>query len=234
MTTRTQLTLTLASLALALAPTGALAYYDYSSSAYPDYSTYPAYYQQQVNPTYYQQGYMYPTSPYVSPVYSYPGYQSQIYNDYYNPGYDSYNQYYDKYYRRSYHYDADVLPRYTNPTTDLPSYYEEYTTPPPVQPVTTNRRYRAATPKYYPPAVTVTMYNGGFHPGTLTVKVGTMITWLNLSDDDYALRGDNFDFHTVTLDEGEEASYSFAEVGTFYYHDMRHPGIRGTVKVVRN
>lgn len=71
-----------------------------------------------------------------------------------------------------------------------------------------------------------------FNPSSLTVSVGTTVTWTN--DDSVA--------HTVTSDSGSELtsaqiapgqsySHTFSTAGTFSYHCAIHPSMKAQVVV---
>ena len=82
----------------------------------------------------------------------------------------------------------------------------------------------------------VVMANDAFYPSTLSVSVGTTVTWINM----------DFVYHTVTsgsevsptslFDSHELAhmqsfSFTFTTPGTYsYYYDI-HPGMVGTITV---
>lgn len=211
-------------------------YYDpyFSGTYYPQYPVYvqPAYTIQgtslSIDPSY---DYAYPRHSYPK-QYTYPTVRQRFPASNYR-SYDEY--YYDNYYR-SYRYDTPVYDRYRDDRDALPSYYEQYTTPP-ARSTTTSayRRYTAApTPKYYPPATIVPLLKNKIYPANLTVKQGTMVTWVNADKDGlYVIEGDDFDFISPALGPDQEASYSFDRVGTFTYHDRLHPWIKGTVRVTR-
>jgi plastocyanin len=70
-----------------------------------------------------------------------------------------------------------------------------------------------------------------FSPPTLTVKVGTTVTWTNTSDSVS---------HTVTsatglfdhaLSPGDKFQFKFTQVGDFHYHCKIHPSMNGTITV---
>lgn len=80
----------------------------------------------------------------------------------------------------------------------------------------------------------VTIENFAYVPQSITVKVGTTVTWTN--KDSVA--------HTVTSDSGgvldsplfsagETYSFTFNEAGTFTYHCTPHPDMKGTVTVTQ-
>lgn len=221
--------------------------YQYSQRYYPGYP-----YGNYSYPTTYYNTYTVPQPNYVQPVqYDENGYPVYDYGHtdntycyqqgkygyydadghlhYYNENGCRYPTYSD--YQHSYQYYEEPYARVTSADDALPSYYEQYTTPP--QKRVRKGYRRAETVKYYPPATTVPLLDNKLHPANITVKIGTMVTWVNDGDGSYALEGDNFDFQTTQLGEGQEASYSFSEAGTYHYHDRLHPWIKGTVTVTR-
>ena len=80
----------------------------------------------------------------------------------------------------------------------------------------------------------VTISGSAFHPGTLTVDVGTRVSW----------RNDDFLQHTVTSDadggpldsprlsSADTYAHTFATAGRFAYHCTIHLFMRGTIEVV--
>jgi len=76
----------------------------------------------------------------------------------------------------------------------------------------------------------VTIDNFTFTPQTLTVKVGTTITWTNHDDIPHAVMSENADFHSKALDTDDSFSYTAAKPGTYSYFCSLHP--RMTAKVV--
>ena len=88
-------------------------------------------------------------------------------------------------------------------------------------------------------AVTITTDSSGsfaFSPATLTVKVGTTVTWTNMTQAP----------HTVTSDDGKTFdsgssnpispsggtfSFTFSKAGTFAYHCQIHPFMKATIIV---
>jgi plastocyanin len=88
-------------------------------------------------------------------------------------------------------------------------------------------------------AVTITTDSSGsfaFSPATLTVKVGTKVTWTNMTQAG----------HTVTSDDGKSFdsgisnpiaasggtySFTFTKAGTFPYHCQIHPFMKATITV---
>jgi plastocyanin len=70
-----------------------------------------------------------------------------------------------------------------------------------------------------------------FGPATLTVPVGTTVTWLNHDDDLHTVTAVEGRFASPGLDSGEEFSYRFTTPGTFTYTCALHPQMAGTIIV---
>ncbi|MCC5951324.1 MAG: cupredoxin domain-containing protein [Acidimicrobiia bacterium] len=69
---------------------------------------------------------------------------------------------------------------------------------------------------------------------TLTVPVGTSVTWLNDPDseeDHWFVSDGPGDIESATLQPGNSYSHRFDEPGTFEYFCRIHPELRGTVVV---
>jgi len=73
----------------------------------------------------------------------------------------------------------------------------------------------------------------GFNPAVLAVKVGTTITWKNMSSAPHTVTSDDgqtFDSGNVAV--GGSFHFTFTTVGTFSYHCNIHPYMRATMIVV--
>lgn len=81
-------------------------------------------------------------------------------------------------------------------------------------------------------SVTVNIQNFSFNPGTITVRLGTKVTWVN----------NDGTTHTITslsgagpssgaLNQGDTYSYTFNTAGTFNYHCRIHSSMQGSVIV---
>ncbi len=80
----------------------------------------------------------------------------------------------------------------------------------------------------------VTIANMSFSPSTITVKVGTTVTWKN--NDGYAhtvTSDDGTNFNSGNLGAGASFSYTTKTVGTFDYHCNIHSGMSGTLVVTQ-
>ena len=57
-----------------------------------------------------------------------------------------------------------------------------------------------------------------FQPASLTVSVGTTVTWTNNDSASHTVTADDGSFKSGTLGKGETFSQTFATAGTFAYH----------------
>ena len=77
----------------------------------------------------------------------------------------------------------------------------------------------------------VEMKDFSFSPKTLTVKVGTVVTFTNRDIAAHTITADDGSFETGLLKKDEVGSVKFDQVGTFTYHCTPHPNMKGTVIV---
>ncbi len=82
-----------------------------------------------------------------------------------------------------------------------------------------------------PPAVEVKIDNFSFTPPTLTVKVGTQITWINADDIPHTVVSDNQSFKSKVLDTDEKFTFTADKPGTYSYFCSIHPKMTGKVIV---
>ena len=78
---------------------------------------------------------------------------------------------------------------------------------------------------------TVSIGDDVFSPGTITVDMGTTITWTNNGADWHTVTSDGAVFDSGTMDPGDTYSRTFNTAGTFPYHCENHIGMNGTVIV---
>jgi plastocyanin len=71
-----------------------------------------------------------------------------------------------------------------------------------------------------------------FDPPSLEVPVGTTVTWSNQDDAPHTATADDGGFDTGRLDQGQSASQTFDEPGSFAYHCEFHPDMTATIVVV--
>jgi plastocyanin len=70
-----------------------------------------------------------------------------------------------------------------------------------------------------------------FGPQTLTVSVGTPVTWTNSDDIPHTSVSTEGVFKSKVLDTDEKFSYTFTKAGTYPYYCTIHPKMTGKVVV---
>ncbi len=75
-----------------------------------------------------------------------------------------------------------------------------------------------ASPQVVSGKTDIMMEMNGFHPGKLTVKVGTTVTWINKDPSYHSVIADGGEFKSGLLAIGQPFSYTFAAAGTYPYH----------------
>ena len=73
--------------------------------------------------------------------------------------------------------------------------------------------------------------NFSFGPGTLTVPVGTNVTWTNRDDIPHTVVSTEGAFKSKVIDTDEKFSYTFTKAGTFPYFCSIHPKMTGKIVV---
>ena len=82
-----------------------------------------------------------------------------------------------------------------------------------------------------PDTTEVKIDNFSFGPGTLTVPVGTTVTWTNRDDIPHTAVSTEGAFKSKVMDTDEKFSYTFTKAGTFPYFCSIHPKMTGKVVV---
>ena len=77
----------------------------------------------------------------------------------------------------------------------------------------------------------VTIDNFKFDPATLTVPVGSTVTWTNKDEEPHTIAAKDGSFHSPTLDTKGTYSFTFTNPGTYDYICSIHPFMTGTVVV---
>jgi len=76
--------------------------------------------------------------------------------------------------------------------------------------------------------------NYAFGPLTMTVPVGTAVTWVNQDSDIHSVAADDGDpvmFKSAGLDTDDKFTFTFAKPGTYAYHCGLHPHMTGKIVV---
>lgn len=86
-----------------------------------------------------------------------------------------------------------------------------------------------------PPANTVEVLNNYFNPVSLTVPVGTKVTWdwptFSRRHNVLPEGSGSVPYSPVILDGPYVYSYTFNQTGTYDYYCLEHGGMRGTIVV---
>jgi len=78
-------------------------------------------------------------------------------------------------------------------------------------------------------ATEVKIDNFSFGPATLTVPVGTSVTWTNRDDIPHTVVSTDGVFKSKVLDTDEKFSFTFSKAGTFPYFCSIHPKMTGKI-----
>ena len=89
----------------------------------------------------------------------------------------------------------------------------------------------AHAPAYAADAVLVKIENFAFTPQTLTVKVGTTVTFENDDDIPHLIVATDETFRSKALDTGDTYAFTFTEPGEIAYFCSLHPHMQGTITV---
>jgi amicyanin len=83
----------------------------------------------------------------------------------------------------------------------------------------------------------VVMKDLAFAPASITVKVGTTVTWTNQDSPEHDVASDTDSpmsgLASPLLGQGEKFSFTFTTPGTYTYHCTPHPFMHGTVIVTQ-
>jgi plastocyanin len=79
--------------------------------------------------------------------------------------------------------------------------------------------------------VTATIQGFAFQPATLTVTVGTTVTWTNKDTAAHTVTSDTGVFDSGNMPNGATYSFTFNQAGTFPYHCNYHSNMHGMVVV---
>ena len=91
-------------------------------------------------------------------------------------------------------------------------------------------------PSTEPPAsqtgeVSVNISGFKFDPASITVKVGTTVTWTNLDTAAHTVTADDGSWTSDSLKQGATYSHTFDQAGTYTYKCNFHPTMVGTIVI---
>ena|SRR5882672_5265340 len=97
--------------------------------------------------------------------------------------------------------------------------------------ITTGPKNVLASAQQKPETTEVKIDNFSFGPATLTVPVGTSVTWTNRDDIPHTVVSTDGVFKSKVLDTDEKFSFTFSKAGTYPYFCSIHPKMTGKVVV---
>jgi plastocyanin len=97
--------------------------------------------------------------------------------------------------------------------------------------IVAGQKNSVATTQQKPEATEVKIDNFSFGPATLTVPVGTSVTWTNRDDIPHTVVSTDGVFKSKVLDTDEKFSFTFSKAGTYPYFCSIHPKMTGKVIV---
>ena len=103
--------------------------------------------------------------------------------------------------------------------------------PPPPAPTTTTTTPPPTDPPPPPGPTDVTIIDFGYAPDTLSVPVGTTVTWRNAGDAPHTVTAYDATFDSGFLAAGDRFERTFSTAGTFDYFCTLHPDMVGRIVV---
>ena len=88
-----------------------------------------------------------------------------------------------------------------------------------------------AAEEVVPTSTEINISGFAFVPATVTVTVGTTVTWTNLDSAAHTITSETDLFDSGNLARNVIFSYSFTDRGTFSYYCANHPYMKGEVSV---
>ncbi len=79
--------------------------------------------------------------------------------------------------------------------------------------------------------MSVTIASSAFSPASITVPVGSMVTWTNKDAIAHTTTSDGAGWDSGSLAQNASFAHTFTAKGTFTYHCSIHPFMTGTVMV---
>ena len=95
----------------------------------------------------------------------------------------------------------------------------------------TSRTFEARAEQTQASSTEVKIDNFSFGPTTLTVAVGSTVTWTNRDDIPHTVVSTDGAFKSKAVDTDEKFSFTFAKPGTYSYFCSIHPKMTGKVVV---
>ena len=118
-------------------------------------------------------------------------------------------------------------------TTNTPTPTAVPTSAPTVAPTTAPTTAPTVAPTTAPTSGgnSIAISNFAFAPASLTVKVGTKVTWTNNDSTTHTVTEDHGAFDSGNLPTGQSYSFTFSKAGTYSYHCSIHSSMVATIVV---
>lgn len=71
----------------------------------------------------------------------------------------------------------------------------------------------------------------GFTPPTLSIAVGTQVSWINNGPSNHTVTANDGSFDSGTIQRNASFNFTFSKAGTFAYHCSIHPTMTATITV---
>ncbi|ASU34229.1 cupredoxin domain-containing protein [Mucilaginibacter xinganensis] len=84
------------------------------------------------------------------------------------------------------------------------------------------------------PAATVSIQNFAFDPATVTIKVGSSVTWTNMDTAPHTATDLGNAFDSGSLATGKTFNFTFNAAGTYTYHCLIHSMMKNATVIVTN
>lgn len=81
------------------------------------------------------------------------------------------------------------------------------------------------------PTATVFITNSGFVPEKLEAKLGTTLTFLNMTGGDFDIRSDDIPELNIRVGFGKTRELKLTKSGTYSYSNSNNPGMKSTLVV---
>jgi plastocyanin len=78
---------------------------------------------------------------------------------------------------------------------------------------------------------TVSIENMSYNPGTVTVKAGSTVSWINNDMVDHTVTANDGSFDSGDMKAGSTFTHTFPTTGTFAYHCTFHANMKASVVV---
>ena len=101
----------------------------------------------------------------------------------------------------------------------------------PSTPIPTRSQAPTSTTAVLGSKVEITISGFKFDPATVTVTIGTTVTWTNQDSSNHTVVADDGSWKSESLAKDATFSFTFDKAGTYTYICSVHPSMKGTIIV---